>query len=193
LLDLRAALRQVRDGSVNSKRAFVVVLLAATVNTVSAANLVRNPNFRADLSHWTEVGSTATFDSTNGSPTAGSAHLTATPPFVGLMSDCFVVDSSPTYDLSAMGRINVGMAALYVFYFAGDACAGDDMGGAAISFGEHAGVWVPVALNDLSITNSAIRSGYVAVLTSSNESADVNIDTVSFRPSDQVFADGFEE
>lgn len=177
----------------NSKRAFVFTLLVATAGTANAANLVRNPNFRVDLSHWTTVGGTATFDGTKGSPTAGSAHLVATTSFVGLMSDCFAVNSSTTYDLSAMGRINVGMAALYVFYFAGDACGGDDMGGAAISFGEHTGVWVPVALNNLSITDSAVRSGYVAVLTSSDESADVNVDTVSFRPSDQVFADGFEE
>ena len=176
----------------NSKLAFVLFIFALPIAmTANAANLVRNPNFRVDLSHWTALGSTTTFDSANGSPSAGSAHLVATPPFVALQSDCFVLDPAPTYEFSTMGRVNAGMAALYVFYYAGNACQGADMGGEAITFGNQVGVWVPVALHNLSI-NDSIGSGYVAVITTSNESADINFDTVIFRPTDQIFADGFE-
>jgi hypothetical protein len=191
---LKSTVLRISDGGVNSKRAFIFLVFVFLASTAAnAANLVRNPNFRVDLSHWTTLGSTVTFDNADGSPSAGSAHLSATPPFVALESDCFAVNSPQTYDLSAMGRVNVGMAALYVFYFAGNACQGDDMGGAAVSFGDQPGVWIPVALHNLSITNSTIGSGYVAVLTTSNEDADIDFDTVAFRPSDQVFADGFEE
>lgn len=176
----------------NGKLAFIVFVSALAIPlTANAANLVRNPNFRVDLSHWTAIGSTASFDNANGSPSAGSAHLVATPPFVALKSDCFVLDSTPTYEFSTMGRVNTGMAALYVFYYAGNACQGDDMGGVAISFGNQVGVWVPVALHNLAIDDS-IGSGYVAVITTSNESADISFDTVVFRPTDQIFADGFE-
>ena len=79
-----------------------LALLLASARTASAQNLLTNPNFDTDLSNWSIVIVTATFDGTAGSPSPGSARWTDTvgsnlTVFSGV-GQCVAVTPGNTYD-----------------------------------------------------------------------------------------------
>src|SRR5262245_15736794 len=78
--------------------------LLFSAGSASAQNLLVNPNFDTDSSGWDHVTGTATFDSTVGSPTPGSAQWTQNVgpnlAVFGGVGQCVSVTPGTTYDFS---------------------------------------------------------------------------------------------
>lgn len=86
-----------------------MLLLGSNATIANAANLVTNPNFATDLSGWTVSSSgtaSVTFESTSGSPTAGSIRLQATNGGIAHAVQCVAV-SQQNHDLIARRYVAV--------------------------------------------------------------------------------------
>lgn len=85
---------------------FAILALALTIGPgrAQAQNLLANPNFDADISGWTVAGGSvgsATWDGTDGSPTAGSLLLDSTGSSQLQVYQCLPVTAGQSYDLGA--------------------------------------------------------------------------------------------
>ena len=172
----------------------LVCLLPSAVLTarVDAANLVPNPNFDSDVSHWSVVSSsgTLTFDGTDGSPNPGSARLVAADvTTVGFaQSDCMVVDASQNFDLSAMVKLNnldsTG-AFVLAYLYPDNACNGNaSIGPSFDTSGLAIGTWAYFYSDNQTLTTG---TNSARIVLSTGEGAlttpiDVSFDTIRFGP-----------
>ena len=175
------------------RRPLTFTLLSALVN-VSANNLVPNPNFDSDVAHWTAIDADLKFDATDGFPNPGSAQLLSGSRSPLMLSECIAVDSSATYDLSAMVKVIQGNSdSISIFFFEGAGCLGQDVSEAAVGFGGYEfSNWTPLSLRNLAVPDSAVGSAIIEVIGFENDNLNVLLDSVRFAPSDEVFGDGFD-
>jgi hypothetical protein len=108
---------------------FVCLALLLGARSVSAQNLLTNPDFNTDLSGWSTFG--AVFDGTAGSPSPGSAQFggsiatTNSTIFVSL-TQCVSVVAGNSYDASGQLRLSSapsgGTAFVAVAWYTGASC-----------------------------------------------------------------------
>lgn len=115
----------------------VTALVLGTAGTATAANLLVNPDFDSDLANWNPTNAsqgTATFDGSDGSPSAGSVLFTGVACCTVQVLQCVAVSAGQSYDFGAVlkqgpvapGQAGDGMGIDVTWYDAAN-CSGSDL------------------------------------------------------------------
>jgi hypothetical protein len=181
-----------RVSRVMAAAALVALSFSATAR---AANLVVNPDFTADITTaWTSsatgAAGSAVWSSSVGSPTAGSAHLTAIASSFALpstisLTQCVAIAAPNSFDYIVRSFTNSSNGTsnnqARVTFFAGSSCAGTNLGTS------EAGTFVllPDTWLERSLTGTPLPATTVSALVelfadSGTALMDVNFDNVRF-------------
>lgn len=171
-----------------------VCILASASLTAGGADLVVNGSFDTALANWTLQGGVA-LDTTDGAPSAGSAHMVVAGNAVNVASLYQCINLVPTgvvdllgssFTQSVSGNANT---ALRVDAFDAPACAGTALGtlaGAAVSTeqGTNA-IWTRFGLFNVTLNpnTQSVAISAVAIAAAPGDALDVLWDHIQFGPS----------
>ena len=143
-----------------------------------AANLVNNPDFTSDINGWT--GSGLSWDSSDGDPSPGSAHLITAVPGTTVDSTCIVIAAPQNIDLFVNIKVASGSLNVNALSFTDTSCMGN-LNGFTGTLITAPSTWQLSSVTNVPLPNGT-NSVLLQVVSSTLGSTDAHFDHVLFGP-----------